>query len=54
MLNVGCETKWGGHGEADRTFARNSASQRVFEKAGLELVEEVLTEGQQCRVFRKR
>ena len=36
------------------TFAENVASQRVLEKAGLELVEEVLAEGRLCRVFRKR
>lgn len=35
------------------TFAENVASQRVLEKAGLELVEEVLAEGRLCRVFRK-
>ena len=36
------------------TFAENVVSQRVLEKAGLELVEEVLAEGRLCRVFRKR
>ncbi|PAU86171.1 hypothetical protein CK505_16575 [Kocuria sp. WN036] len=36
------------------TFVENVASQRVLEKAGLELVEEVLAEGRLCRVFRKR
>ena len=35
------------------TFAQNSASQRVLEKAGLELVEETLVKGRLCRVFRK-
>ncbi|MFC4903886.1 GNAT family N-acetyltransferase [Kocuria oceani] len=33
------------------TFAENLASQRVLEKAGLELVDEVLAEGRRCRIF---
>ena len=33
------------------TFAENIASQRVLEKAGLELVEEVAAEGRLCRIF---
>ncbi|WP_075870967.1 GNAT family N-acetyltransferase [Kocuria sp. CNJ-770] len=33
------------------TFAENLASQRVLEKAGLELVDEVLAEGRHCRIF---
>lgn len=33
------------------TFAENIASQRVLEKAGLELVEEVVAEGWRCRIF---
>ena len=33
------------------TFAENIASQRVLEKAGLELVEEVAAEGRRCRIF---
>lgn len=33
------------------TFAENIASQRVLEKAGLELVEEVVAEDRLCRIF---
>lgn len=33
------------------TFAENIASQRVLEKSGLELVEEVVAEGRLCRIY---
>ncbi|KUG56282.1 hypothetical protein AVL61_16700 [Kocuria rosea subsp. polaris] len=33
------------------TFAENIASQRVLEKAGLELVEEVVVDSRLCRIF---
>ncbi|MGX5358199.1 GNAT family N-acetyltransferase [Kocuria sp. KH4] len=36
------------------TFAGNIASQRVLEKAGLELVDEVVAAGRLCRIFRSR
>lgn len=36
------------------TFAQNIASQRVLEKAGLDLVEEVVVEGRLCRIFRSK
>lgn len=36
------------------TLAQNIASQRVLEKAGLELVEEVVVEGRLCRIFRSK
>ena len=36
------------------TFAENVASQRVLEKAGLELVDEVVAEGRLCRIFARQ